>query len=163
ASGSRPGFADTLGGVESYLRPRLAPAELPAASRHEPETVAPPSSGPEYVAEVHESIPDVASVPANATATGWLYQPFAPGARPARAFTWGGVPSSWRRKRAAAERWRARRVKVRERGAEPLSGPPYVVVVHEAMPERLSLPEKPTPTAWLYQPFESGARAALLP
>src|SRR5262249_28586985 len=52
-------------------------------------------------------------------------------------------------------------VHVPETDAEPLSGPPYVADVQEATPERLSVPENPTPTAWLYQPFESGARAAL--
>src|SRR5215471_12993433 len=103
ASGSRPGLADTLGGVESYLMPMLALAEFPAASLQEPETLAPPSSGPEYVAEVHEAIPEVASVPAKATATGWLYQPFASGARPALALTFGAVPSYFRPRLAGAE------------------------------------------------------------
>src|SRR5262245_20292193 len=140
--------------------PMLALAELPAASLHEPETPAPPSSGPEYVAEVHEAIPDVASVPAKATATGWLYQPFASGARPGLAFTLGGVPSYLKPKVVVAE-LPALSVHVPETDAEPLSGPPYVADVQEATPERLSVPENPTPTAWLYQPFESGARAAL--
>ena len=45
-----------------------------------PETRAEPPSGPEYVGVVHASTPDSWSVPVNATATGWLYQPsaFAP-------------------------------------------------------------------------------------
>src|SRR5262245_9146974 len=143
--------------------PMPALAELPAASLHEPETPAPPSSGPEYVAEVHEAMPEVASVPAKATATGWLYHPFASGGRAALAFTLGGVPSYLRAKLPAADTLPALSVHVPATDAAPLSGPPYVVDVQEAIPERLSAPEKPTPTAWLYQPFESGARAAALP
>jgi hypothetical protein len=42
----------------------------------------------------------------------------------------------------------------------PVSGPLYVVDVQEAMPEVASPPLQVIPTAWLNQPFESGARAA---
>src|SRR5947207_10380813 len=152
ASGPLPGLAETFGGVESYLSPKVPPAELPAASRHEPDAEPEPSSGPEYVAELHESIPEVASVPAKATATGWLYHPLESGARPALAFTLGPVPSYFSPRPAGAETFPALSVHVPATEAEPLSGPPYVADVQEAIPERLSVPEKLTPTAWLYQP-----------
>src|SRR5262249_5242375 len=149
------------GGGEWSWRRRLAPAELPAASRHEPDTLAPPSSGPEYVAEVHESIPEVASVPAKATATGWLYQPFASGARPALALTFGGVPSYFSAT-VDDDVQPAPSVQVPGTEAEALSGPLYVVDEH-VTPDRLSVPLNVNATAWLYQPFASGARAGLAP
>ena len=75
-SGPRDGVAVTTGLVSSYWKPKLL-LELvfPARSRQVPETDAFAESGPEYVVCVHESIPDVASVPANAIESVWLYQP----------------------------------------------------------------------------------------
>ena len=44
--------------------------------------------------------------------------------------------------------------------AEPESGPEYVVApLQLSMPDTASVPVKATPTGWLYQPFESPARA----
>jgi hypothetical protein len=61
---------------------------------HEPETEAELESGPEYVVDVHEATPDTEAVPAAATCTGWLYQPFASGPRcGANDDTVGGVAS----------------------------------------------------------------------
>jgi hypothetical protein len=51
-------------------------------------------------------------------------------------------------------------VQLADTDADEESGPEYVVEVHEAIPEVASLPEALIPTAWLYQPFESGPRAA---
>src|SRR5215475_3165236 len=39
-----------------------------------------------------------------------------------------------------------------------LSGPEYVAELQPATPEVASTPPKETVSAWLYQPFESGAR-----
>ena len=50
-------------------------------------------------------------------------------------------------------------VQLPETDAEPLSGPEYVAEVQPASPDTLSLPEKLTATAWLYQSFASAARA----
>jgi hypothetical protein len=47
--------------------------------------------------------------------------------------------------------------------AEPESGPEYVVLVHDAIPDIASVPVVVTPTAWLYQPFASGPRPAAIP
>ena len=47
--------------------------------------------------------------------------------------------------------------------AEPPSGPEYVTAGHPPTPERLSVAVKLTLTAWLYQPFESGARPGTAP
>jgi hypothetical protein len=86
ASGGRDAEADTLGAVPSYWsanEPELL--VFPAASVQVPLTDALLESGPEYVVDVQTAIPDVASVPANDTATPWLYQPFASGERAAEA------------------------------------------------------------------------------
>ncbi len=40
-----------------------------------------------------------------------------------------------------------------------VSGPLYVVDVHESIPAGASEPPNAIATAWLYQPFASGARA----
>ena len=50
-------------------------------------------SGPEYVALVQPSMPEVASTPLKVTVSAWLYQPFASGARPGVAATCGAVAS----------------------------------------------------------------------
>lgn len=50
-------------------------------------------------------------------------------------------------------------VQLPETEAEPLSGPEYVADVQPERPDTLSLPEKPTATAWLYHPFASAPRA----
>src|SRR5260221_9935358 len=80
------------GGVESYLSASVADASLPAWSVQVPVIVAAVVSGPaKRTGAVHEPTPDVASVPANVTETGWLYQPLFVGALPGEAVTVGGV------------------------------------------------------------------------
>jgi hypothetical protein len=73
------------GGVASYWNANDVEELLPARSLQLPETAAAPLSGPEYVSEVHEATPEVASIPAQLIATGWLYQPFTSGGRAAPA------------------------------------------------------------------------------
>ena len=72
------------GTVESYLSAKDPGVLFPALSTQEPASVVLAVSGPEYVVEpVQEAMPDVASVPANATATGLVYQPPLVGGRAA--------------------------------------------------------------------------------
>ena len=69
-------MAVTFGSVSSYWKLNGNGALVfPARSRHVPFTDAVASSGPEYVACVHVSTPEVASVPANVIEKAWLYQP----------------------------------------------------------------------------------------
>src|SRR6478609_685380 len=83
-SGGRAGLAVTAGGVVSYRRPNEAVAlTFPALSRQLPVTVAEEESGPEYDPVVQLAMPEVGSLPLNATLTGWLYQPPPSGARSA--------------------------------------------------------------------------------
>ena len=85
----------TVGGVASYLIANDPfPLVLPALSRHVPATEPVPLSGPEYVADVHDAIPEPPSDPWNDTETGCVYQPFLSGARSTVApVTTGGVVS----------------------------------------------------------------------
>ena len=119
-------MAFAAGAVPSYLKPNaLVPLRLPARSRQVPFTEAATLSGPPYVTWVHApaAMPDVASVPAKATPTGWLNQPFASVGRAALApVTWGAVasyPST--NERAALLPARSRQVPLTE--APALSGP----------------------------------------
>src|SRR5215203_6434930 len=74
-SGLRAGVGVTRGPVSSYWKLNgLGVLVFPARSRHVPLTEAVASSGPEYVACVHVSTPEVASVPANVIENVWLYQ-----------------------------------------------------------------------------------------
>jgi hypothetical protein len=95
ASAPRAGDADTLGGVASYWNENVFGAETsPAPLVHVAETEAELESGPEYVADVQEAIPDTEAVPAAVICTGWLYQPFESGPRWAvNEVTVGGVAS----------------------------------------------------------------------
>jgi len=129
---------------------------------HVPLTVAAPLSGVEYVfAAAQESMPEVASVPEKATVSAWLYQPFASGWRAGLAVTEGPAASYLSPNVEVALRLPALSVQVPLTEADPVSGPEYVACVHVSTPEVASVPEKPTKTAWLYQPFESGLRPAL--
>src|SRR5207248_1750987 len=93
-SGVRPRVPTTdVGAVASYLSAKEPVAVLPALSVHMPPTDAEPSSGPEYVAWLHEPRPEVPSVPENETVSWWLYQPFASGPRPSVAEASGAVES----------------------------------------------------------------------
>ena len=108
---------------------------------------------------MHDAIPDVASDPAKLTVNGFRYQPPV-GARSAFALTDGGVASYFRPRVATALVLPALSTQVAPVVADALSGPPYDDPEHEATPEVASVPVAPTSTAWLYQPFESGPRAA---
>src|SRR5689334_17563165 len=94
-SAPRAGVGVIVGGVPSYLNPSDCGAEtLPALSRHVPDTLADAASGPPYVATVHDATPEVASVPATLTLTGWLYHPLTSGPRSAEIpVAVGGVAS----------------------------------------------------------------------
>jgi hypothetical protein len=143
--------------VASYCNPKLALAELPALSVHVPPTEAELLSGPEYEPDVQEAIPLAASEPLKATPTGWLYQPFASAPREGVALAEGGVESYESVTDFGAETLPATSVHVAFTEAELESGPEYDGALHEAIPEVPSVPEAVAPTAWLYQPFESGA------
>ena len=89
----RSGTAVVTGGVASYLSVTTAGTLFPARSVHVPATCCAAPSGPAYVASAHEASPEVASEPETCSATGWLYQPFASGARASAAAVAGGVAS----------------------------------------------------------------------
>src|SRR5262249_40852172 len=88
-SGPRSGLAVADGGVESYWSANVALAVSPAWSRHAPPTDAAALSGPPKLPPEHDATPEVESEPLNATATGWLYQPFASAGRAGAAVTLG--------------------------------------------------------------------------
>src|SRR5262245_43944528 len=93
---SGPRESDTLteGGVASYLKPKLPPfATFPALSEHVPLKDPLEVSGPLYVSELHDAIPDVASDAFTLIPSGWLYQPFASGPRALIPEMTGGVES----------------------------------------------------------------------
>lgn len=68
-------------------------------------------------------MPEVASEPVNDTATAWLYQPFASGARAGLALTLGGVASYLRLNVEGALTLPALSVHVPLTVVPPLSGP----------------------------------------
>jgi hypothetical protein len=149
-----------LGAVASYLKSNAVSLALPAASRHVPVTDTAVSSGPLYSAgAVHETAPDVASVPLNVTLSGRRYQPLPSGALSALAETAGAVASYLSVASAGALVFPALSVHVALTEAAALSGPEYDCELHPATPETASLPEAVIATAWLNQPFESGSRA----
>ena len=83
ASGALLAAAVGEGGVESYESENAPLLVLPALSVQLPGADAVAESGPPYELPTQVSIPETASVPANVTATAWLYQPFASAARAA--------------------------------------------------------------------------------
>jgi hypothetical protein len=86
-SGSRAAEAETpVGAVASYLSENAKAAEvLPALSVQTPLGAALPESGPLYVVDVQEAMPEVASLPLQVIPTAWLNQPLESGARAAAA------------------------------------------------------------------------------
>jgi hypothetical protein len=60
---------------------------------HDPVILASPLSGPLYVAEVQELIPEGPPSPENETETGLVYQPFESGERETEGSTDGGLES----------------------------------------------------------------------
>src|SRR6478609_9252896 len=103
-------------------------------------------------------MPDTESDPWNATSTGWLYQPFASAVRLGAGDTPGAVASYWNESVFGAETLPALSVQVPAAVAEPESGPEYVRLVQEAIPDMASVPATVMSTGWLYQPFASGSR-----
>jgi hypothetical protein len=90
----RSGVALTCGAVASYLTTTERGETLPARSRQAPLMATVAASGPEYdLVASQESSPEVASFPAKATVSGWLYQPLTSAARDAVALAWGAVSS----------------------------------------------------------------------
>ena len=104
------------------------------------------------------STPETGSAPWKATSTAWLYQPFASAPRAAAAEMLGAVASYWNVSVFGGETLPATSVQVPLTVAVPESGPAYVTLVQDAMPDVASVPAVVTPRAWLYQPFASGAR-----
>src|SRR5512143_2112780 len=99
-------------------------------------------------------MPDPPSLPWNATWTGWLYQPFESGGRSNVMLSIVGAPASYWIEAPAVPTLPALSVQLAL--TEP--PPPNVPELHEAIWERLSLPDAWKSTGWLYQPFASGPR-----
>jgi hypothetical protein len=90
---------------------------------------------------VQPASPDTPSLPEKATATAWLYQPFASAPRAGDAVTDGGVASYSKLVVLGADTFPATSVHVALTEAEPESGPEYVADVHEEMPDIPSVPD----------------------
>jgi hypothetical protein len=136
---------------------------FPALSVQVPLTDADAESGPLKLDDVQEAIPEVVSAPETVMPTGWLYQPFESGARTAAiADALGGVESYLKDRESGADTFPALSVHVPDVDADAESGPLKLDVVQEAIPEVASAPETVIPTGWLYQPFVSGERSAVI-
>jgi hypothetical protein len=83
----------TVGGLASKWIDTVVEPVLPAPSVQEPVTFASLPSGPPYVPEVQELIPEGPPSPENETATGLVYQPFVSGPLANEALTDGGLES----------------------------------------------------------------------
>ena len=158
-SAGRAGLTATVGGVASYCRPKSSEALFPAKSVQLPWAVALAPSGPAYMSDEHEAIPEVASVPCQSSRTALLYQPFASGTRPAVASVTAGGAASYLTRYASDELLPARSVHVTLRLVPVVSGPEYVVDVHETPPESESAPLPEIEIGVRYQPAAFGARA----
>jgi len=94
-SGPRVGVALTEGSVSSNLNGKLVAAEVfPALSVQVPLALALAESGPVYVIELHESIPEVGSLPLQLMPTEALNQALWSGERAALAVTLVGAVAS---------------------------------------------------------------------
>jgi hypothetical protein len=113
----------TAGGVASYCRPKSSEALFPAKSMQLPWAVALAPSGPAYMGDEHEAIPEVTSVPCQSSRTALLYQPFASGTRPAVAPETAGAAASYLTRYASDELFPALSVHVTLRLAPIVSGP----------------------------------------
>ena len=102
-------------------------------------------------------------VPWKATLTAWLYQPFASGPRAGVGDTLGAVASYGNERVFGAETLPG---SVGAGATLPLpraeSGPEYVRLVHEAMPEVASVPVSVTPTGAVVPAVVSGPRCAVM-
>jgi hypothetical protein len=83
-----------------------------------------------------------------------LYQPLLSGGRSKVMLSIDGAPASYFTPTPAEAELPALSVQV----AVPDPPPPIVPPLHEAIPERLSLPPAPKSTGWLYQSPKSGPR-----
>jgi hypothetical protein len=101
--GAGLGEGVVTGGFESYFRPKVPEAVFPATSVHEPGTAALALSGPLYVDDEHDAMPEMASVPDQLTSTGWLNHAPWSGARAVPALTAGAVSSYLNPRLVAAE------------------------------------------------------------
>jgi hypothetical protein len=114
----------SFGGASSYLKPKAAGAlTLPAASWQRPIAFASAEFGLSYRTTSQAATPLVASVPANATATAWLYQPFRSGTRAGLAPVTAGGVASYRRPNDALAVLPALSVQEPVTVADALSGP----------------------------------------
>jgi hypothetical protein len=93
--------------------------------------------------------------------TGWLYQPLWSGRREAVHPVMVGGAASYLRATLAGAVFPALSIQLPLTLALGLSGPLYVVEVHEVKPEIDHPPINETGTGWLYQPSESGGRARM--
>jgi hypothetical protein len=75
------------------LKSCVALPARPAPFVQLPVTCADALSGPLYVIEEHDAIPETSSLPENVNVTGWLYHPATSGDRSGAAVTVGGVVS----------------------------------------------------------------------
>src|SRR5436190_9146123 len=132
---------------------------LPAASAHAPPTTADPASGPSYDFAASQLTPPlVASVPANATDSAWLYQPFASATRDGDAVTAGAV-ASYLNPNEREPRLPAASMQSPETDALAVSGPSYDFAASQVTPSLVaSAPANATESAWLYQSFASASR-----
>jgi hypothetical protein len=108
---------------------------------HPPPELALALSGPAYVAGgLHESIPEVASVPLQLIPTGWLYQFLWSGPRAGVTFDAVGRVASYESvKPRGVETFPAPSMHVPLVLSPATSGPLYVREVHEAIPEVASV------------------------
>jgi hypothetical protein len=134
---------------------------LPALSVQVPLRLTLPLSGPGYVIEVQDAIPETESELPHEIVRLWLYQPFASGPRSGAAVATGGVASYLIDNGGGVPALPALSVQPPDELAFLLSGPAYVICgLHESMPEAASVPLQLIWTGWLYQPLVSGARFA---
>jgi len=97
-------------------------------------------------------MPEPPSEPWNPIWTGWLYQPLLSGGRSKPMLSIVGPEASY----FAPTPTEAELPALSRQVADPLPG--MVPPLHDAIPERLSLPLAPKSTGWLYQSPKSGPR-----
>jgi hypothetical protein len=112
---------------------------------------------------VQLSTPEVASAPAKATLTPWLYHPLESGDRAGLALTVGAVASYFNENEPGALTLPATSRHVPATAAAALSGPPYVGRSQPAIPEVASLPLNVTVTGALNQPLPFAPRSGAAP
>ena len=106
--------------------------------------------------------PDVASVPAKLTVTGFRYQPFPSGGRSTEGETVGGVASYLNAKLAGALVFPAASLHVPVTATAAPSPPEYEGLEHDAIPDVASAPATATVSGCRYQAPESGGRDGVM-